>query len=237
MKREVPFESELILHNITQNRLNIFDLEFVASEIQFKQQRFDTLAFDRKNDSFVIIEYKNEFNQNVLKQCLDYYSLLLDNRDIYIRRYNEVFSTDKNDFDFEKTRVMIIGPVFSDSQITESLDYPFELWKVILYDNNEIIYEMLPEGEIRSIEVDENELRLTEDNLVKDKGELVSDLYSNLKNRILSEFDDVNEVILIDAVAYKVNGKIICVADIKKKIKIRFHTDNLDDSEKRTRDI
>ena len=237
MAREVPFESEYILQKITEKRLDLFGLEFITSEFQFKNQRFDTLAFDRKNNSFVIIEYKNEYNQNVLNQCLYYYNLLLDNQEIYINKFNEVFNTDKNDFDFENTRVMIIGPVFSDEQIEESFSYPFEVWKVTLYDNDEIIYKKLPDGESKSIEVDSDELRLTKNDLLKDKSELVNDLYHKLKDRIEREFGDVDEVILVDAVAFKVNKKIICIANIKNKIKIHFYTKELNDYENRTRDI
>lgn len=237
MAKETSFESELILHRITQSCLNIFNLEFVASEFQFKNQRFDTLAYDRQNNSFVIIEYKNEFNQNVLNQCRDYYNLLLDNKEAYIDKFNEVFSTDKGDFDFKKTRVMIIGPEFSKKQIEESFNYPFELWKVTLYDNNEIIYKELLDGKSKIIEVGPNELSLTEDDLLKGKSKQISNLYRDLKNRILSEFDGVHEVILIDAVAFKINRKIICIANIKKKIKIYFYADELNDRKKRTRDI
>lgn len=237
MAREVSFESEYILHSITEKRLDLFGLEFVASEFQFKDQRFDTLAFDRTNNCFVIIEYKNEYSQNVVNQCSGYLNLLLENRGAYINKFNEVFSTDKDDFDFENTRVMIMGPVFSDEQIEESLSYPFEVWKVTLYDNDEIIYRKLPDGESISIEVDSDELRLTENDLLEDKSELVCDLYHGLKDRIEHEFGDVNEVILVDAVAFKVNKKIICVANIKSKIKIHFYTEELDDYENRTRDI
>ena len=71
MKRN-PFKKEYYLHNITQKNLKeLFDLEFVASEIQLNDLRFDNLAFDEKTNSFVIIEYKNELNQNVLSQGKD----------------------------------------------------------------------------------------------------------------------------------------------------------------------
>ena len=69
MMKKFPFKKEYYLHNITQKNLKeLFDLEFVASEIQLNDFRFDNLAFDEKTNSFVIIEYKNELNQNVLNQ-------------------------------------------------------------------------------------------------------------------------------------------------------------------------
>ena len=69
MANVIPFESEFILHTLTQNYLKeLFDLEFVASEIQLNDLRLDNLAFDLKTDSFVIIEYKNEFNANEISK-------------------------------------------------------------------------------------------------------------------------------------------------------------------------
>ena len=72
MKRN-KFDSEYILHKLTESNLKIlFDLEFVASEIQLNKLRIDTLAFDEKTKTFVIIEYKNEPNLNVINQTQGY---------------------------------------------------------------------------------------------------------------------------------------------------------------------
>ena len=46
MKEKVYFESEFILHTLTQAYLKeLFDLELVASEIQLHGLRLDNLAF------------------------------------------------------------------------------------------------------------------------------------------------------------------------------------------------
>ena len=80
MKKEIRFECEYILHILTQKHLKeLFDLEFVASEIQLNRLRLDTLAFDKKSNAFVIIEYKNEFSANVLNQAQSYHDLILNN--------------------------------------------------------------------------------------------------------------------------------------------------------------
>ena len=68
------FYSEYILHKLTEKNLKkFFDLEFVASEIQLNNLRIDTLSFDEKTKAFVIIEYKNELDLNVIKQAQKYY--------------------------------------------------------------------------------------------------------------------------------------------------------------------
>ena len=52
-----------------QDNLDLFNLEFVATEFQYNDFRFDTLAFDENCNSFVIIEYKNKLDFEVLNQC------------------------------------------------------------------------------------------------------------------------------------------------------------------------
>lgn len=73
MSKKIEFDSEYKLHKLTEKNLkNLFDLEFVASEMQHDNLRLDNLAFDEKTKTFVIIEYKNELNLDVLDQAQGY---------------------------------------------------------------------------------------------------------------------------------------------------------------------
>ena len=59
--KQVKFNNEKEMQNLTENNLEeLFDLRFVASEFQVDNLRIDTLAFNEKTKSFVIIEYKND---------------------------------------------------------------------------------------------------------------------------------------------------------------------------------
>ncbi|NJK70945.1 MAG: hypothetical protein HC932_01625 [Thermales bacterium] len=56
---ENHFKLESELQKITEHNLDtIFNLEFVSTEFSLNNLRVDTLAFDRENNSFVILEYK-----------------------------------------------------------------------------------------------------------------------------------------------------------------------------------
>jgi RecB family endonuclease NucS len=89
MTEKIPFDSEYQLHKLTQKHLKeLFDLEFVASEIQKEGSRMDNLAFDEKKNAFVIIEYKNELNQNVINQVKEYRETLIANNEEYAHRVN-----------------------------------------------------------------------------------------------------------------------------------------------------
>ena len=233
MAKKIPFENELILHLLTQKRLRkLFDLKFVASEIQLHKLRLDNLAFDEKTSSFVIIEYKNRFNENVLKQAQDYHNLLLNNKDFFLKRLEN-----PKYVNFDNTRVMIISPKFSDDQIAKA-KFPFELWQVSLYDDCCVEYKNLKTNETRTLKVSKDELKLTEDNLLNNKTDEISRLYHDLKNRVKNEFSDIECKILVDEISFKTNNMIICnVRFLKKSFNAYFYAEKLFDRENRLRDI
>ena len=238
----MKFNSELILQRNTQNNLDLFNLEFVATEFQYNDWRFDTLAFDKNNNSFVIIEYKNKLDFEVLNQCETYYNLLLNNKQVYIDKYNNVFKTDfkEDDFDFDKTKVLIIGPKFNKKQLlaAESPHFPFELWKVNLNENFRISYKNVVSEEIKYLKVSKEDLELTESELLENRSENVLELYNVLKNRVINEFPNTTKRILIDAFAYYLNNKLRCKFVFNKNfLKLYFYTNQITDTQGKLEDI
>ena len=227
MKKEIRFESEYILHRLTQKHLKeLFDLEFVASEIQLNGLRLDTLAFDKKSNAFVIIEYKNEFSANVLNQAQSYYDLILNNNDFFLKRLDNVENVNP-----KKTRIMIIGPKFSTEQIRNARPN-FELWKTSLCDNCTVTYEKLEINEIKSVSIDPEELKITEEMLLEDKSEMMKSLYFKLKNSVLDKFNDTEIRFLVDAFSLKVNGNIICIIKfLKSSFNIYIFADSLENED------
>lgn len=230
MNRQISFESEYMLHHITQKRLEeLFDLELVSSENQLHQLRPDNLAYDKKSKSLVIIEYKNKFDRNVLNQVQGYHNLILENKEEYLKLVNERI-------DFDNIKILIISPKFSDEQIKNAKDN-VELWKVSLFDNCKVEYLNLKSNEIKTIKINPDELKITEENLLDDKTDETVELYKNFKNSLLEEFDDLDLKFLIDAVSIKAHNEYLCIVTVKSSIKIDYYAEKLEDSENRTRDI
>ena len=76
----------LVEHNISE----IFtDLEFIRTEYQIENLRIDTVAFDKERNSFVIIEYKNKQDEDVLAQGISYYQLMMDKKGEFVILYNK----------------------------------------------------------------------------------------------------------------------------------------------------
>ena len=115
----------------------LFGLKFITAEFQLSGRRIDGLAYDEKAKSFVIIEYKNKIDFEVLNQAETYYNLLRDNPTEYTDRFNEEFNSELSEEDsyFDKTKVMIISPKFAEEQIerSENPEFPFELYRATLY--------------------------------------------------------------------------------------------------------
>lgn len=250
---KIDFDRESKLQRLTENNLEeLFDLQFVQTEFEYKQLRIDTLAFNTKTNSFVIIEYKNKLEYSVIDQGFSYLSLLLNNKFYFIKKYNEItgLNLDIEDFDFSKTKIMIIAPGFTKYQLksTEFSDLPFELWKVRLYENGCVSYDKIKNDSAtsirevvldkRNIQINLESLNYTEDDLLRDKSLEINELYYSLKERLLSEFDDLDMEIFKTLSSYKVNDNLICVVRfLSKSLSIWFFTKNLDDFENRTKDL
>ena len=239
MRKKIPFDSEYQLHNLTQNHLKeLFKLKLVASEIQKDDLRFDNLAFDEKTNTFVIIEYKNELNLNVLNQVQEYRELLLSKPEEYADLLD-----DSKEIDFKNTRVMIIGPEFSEKHIEESenLDFPIELYVVSLFKEDDkngcVLYEKTDGNFTKKLDINLDSIKLTRNTLLENKSEEIIELYLDFENKLLDEFDDLDLKYLVDAVSIKAQNKYICLVTVKSSIKIIFYTKQLEDDENETRDI
>ena len=250
---QIEFDRESKLQRLTENNLEeLFNLQFVDTEFEYKKLRIDTLAFNTQTNSFVIIEYKNKLEYSVIDQGFSYLALLLNNKYYFIKKYNEItgFNLDIDDFDFTQTKIMIIAPSFTKYQLksTEFSDLPFELWKVKLYENGCVSYDKIENDSATSIkevvldkkniQINLESLDFTEDDLLRDKNLEITELYYSLKERLLSEFDDLDMDIFKTLTSYKINNKLICVIKFTSKtLRIWFFTKTLEDDENKTKDL
>lgn len=98
------------MQKIIENNLqSLFNLEFVVSEFSLNGLRVDSLSFDKKSNSFVIIEYKKDRNFTLIDQGYAYLALLLNNKTDFILLYNKNMnkSLRKNDIDCSQSRLFL----------------------------------------------------------------------------------------------------------------------------------
>lgn len=115
MKQERFFLEKDIQILVEANLSEIFNLQFVASELSVEKFRIDTLAFDEDSNSFVIIEYKKGNSYSVVDQGYSYLSIMLNNKADFILEYNERLdqSLRRDDVDWSASRVIFVSPSFN----------------------------------------------------------------------------------------------------------------------------
>lgn len=255
--KKVDFKNERELQRLTENNLEeLFNLEFIATEFQVDNLRIDTLAYDNETNSFVIIEYKNVKNYSVIDQGYSYLSLLLNNKAEFVLKFNQVFNKNngKEDFDFTQTRVMFISPSYTTYQLksVEFSDISFELWKVSKYSNDTVLFDKVnntnTSASIKQVtnsdknkrKVNKEIKKYTEADTLKGKSDDIVSVYENLKEFILSQYDDIEIVHLKYYLVFKVNNKIIAsLSVLKKSIKtwINLKDSEISDPDNRIRNV
>ena len=81
--KQFPLERD-IQNLIEKNTLELFNVEFVESELTVGKYRIDTLCYDEVNNSFVIVEYKKGDSYSVIDQGYTYLQLLLNNKSDFL---------------------------------------------------------------------------------------------------------------------------------------------------------
>jgi len=219
--QEQNINTEAKIQKITEKNLElIVSLEFVKSEFAIKGRYIDTLAFDGKTKSFVIIEYKKDKSSSVIDQGYAYLSLMLNNRAEFILEYNEIKnqSLKKNDIDWSQSKVIFISREFTPYQklAIDFKDLPIELWEVKIFQDSLIQYNQLKPLETsvsvktvtKSKIVDEVSKAIEEYDFeyhAKKTSPVIRDVYKKLKPRINEIGTDVKEVIGKTTIIYKKN--------------------------------
>lgn len=199
------FKLEKDIQTLIENNLEtIFGIQFVKTELTIKKFRIDTLAFDKENKSFVIIEYKKDLKFSIIDQGYTYMSLLLNNKSDFILEYNETLNTQikRDDVDWSQSKVIFISPSFSEYQkhSVNFKDVPFELWEIKKFENELISltqHKNSSAESITSVETQTNsivkevsrEIKVyTEDYHFERRNttDIIKELYFNLKERIVS---------------------------------------------------
>lgn len=205
-------DAEKIIQRLTENNLKqIFGFEFLSTEFSVdtfgggtkRNYRFDTVAYDGENNSFIIIEYKNVKNSSLMDQGFAYLSVLKQRKEIFVLLFNHVMKQNKGveDFDWTQTRVVFVSPSFTDFQIdsTSFKGLPFILYKFKAYKDGTIeldqvknqINEKLDATSIESdfAEVQKEVVVYTEDALLDGVSTNIVDLYNDLKDRVALKWD------------------------------------------------
>ena len=254
--KENPFRLEKDIQKVFEaNIFSIMGLELVKSEFTIKNKRIDTLAFDKQNGAFIIIEYKRDKNISVVDQGFTYLSLMLENKADFIVEYNESLKQNlkREDVDWSQTRVAFVSTNFTDNQIqaTNFKDIAIELWEIKQFDNDTVIISPIKKSNAaesikpltqnkETLKTVSEEIKVyTEEDHIDKASETTSELYEKFKKAILNLADGIEVIPKKHYIAFKKGSNITDISILKKSLKIFINakTGQLDDPKKIAQDV
>ncbi len=254
--KEKPFKLEKDIQKLFEaNIFSIMGLELVKSEFTIKNKRIDTLAFDKQNGAFIIIEYKRDKNISVVDQGFTYLSLMLENKADFIVEYNESLKQNlkREDVDWSQTRVAFVSTNFTENQVqaTNFKDIAIELWEVKQFDNDTVIISPIKKSNaaesIKPLTQNKEALKkvteeikvYTEEDHIDKASETTSELYEKFKKAILNLADGIEVIPKKHYIAFKKGSNITDISILKKSLKIFINakTGQLDDPKKIAQDV
>lgn len=230
--KETPFKKEKELQILTEKNLDsVFGLEFVTTEYNVQGLFIDTLAFDKENKTFVIIEYKRDRSFSVVDQGFSYLSLMLNNKADFVLAYNEAKedTLKRDDIDWSQARILFIARSFTTHQrnAINFKNMPFELWEAIQYDNELLLYQQVQTSDsaesLEQMKHIDNETervskeikKYTEEDLFgSDKS--AYDLYITLKEEVLQMYPDLTANPKKVYIGYRMEGSWRNIFSINK---------------------
>lgn len=245
---QMDFKLEKEIQKLLEDNLEIvFGLQFLETEFQLQNMRFDTVAYDEENVAFVIIEYKKVRNASLVDQRYAYLHTVLDRKAELVLLYNKVKKDNKqvSDFSWDQTRIYFVSPAFSKFQLaaTGFRSMPFKLFEIKQYAGELIeITEKENRTETDCEFADQNKLMESVNREVKvwtfddyckkiNPGEKVLELYYHLADSVsdITSFSVDYKKVYIAFKAKRTN--IFDCAFTKKKLKIwlNLRWDELED--------
>lgn len=241
--KQFPLERD-IQNIIEKNTLELFNVEFVESELTVGKYRIDTLCYDEENNSFVIVEYKKGDSYSVIDQGYTYLQLLLNNKSDFLLTLSKHFNRvlDVKDIDWSQSKIVFISQSFNKFQ-KDSVNFknlPFELWEIKRYSNSTLVlnqHKPTSDEKIDSLNVGKNDSLINsvnkevkvveiEEHLSKSKKEIIQ-VWNELSSRF-SELEGVELVSKKHYVSLSLENKTVGYFNFQKNgIRLDFSRGNV----------
>ena len=230
-------KSEKLIQDLIEHNLStIFpDLEFLATEHPIDKLRPDSIAFNNKLNSFVIIEYKNVKHKGLVDQGMSYYNLVQKQQASFVLLYQDIKEKilNRKNVHWDKTKIIFIAPEFTEHQRRSTQDssvsLPIELYKISKWDNGIILLDTIGGKKDKKI-TDNIKLENRKPNEYSETAYLngeygtpipskqTREIYFKIKNSILNIFSDTEYIQKKKYVKFylKTNDSAICTLTVQK---------------------
>lgn len=227
--REEGFVDEKSMQTLIGENLGVIfpNYELVKHEFLLENKKIDTVAFNTKAKSFVLIEYKKSKVRGVLEQAISYLRLLDKREADFLQLYREScgISFNKKDIAWDKNKAIIISPSFTEHQLSMAKESkePIELYQISKYKNGIMTFGRVAHQEqiIRPPSDEEKHLAKASDK--------TKNVYNKLKSELVETMPDL-KIVPMKIVIKILNkySKMICTIEVlQNSLNLSYTTDQL----------
>jgi len=243
----VALERELQLL-IEQNMPTFFGVNFLKTEyVTSNGGRIDSLGVD-ENNCPVIFEYKRSSNENVINQGLFYLDWLLDHKADFQLLVMKILGKDSSDkLDWSMPRLICVAGDFTkyDEHAVKQINRNIDLIRYKKFGNELLLLELINSNVAKPIKetIDPMLIKQGADKTFNEQLQLTNpklkEIYSSIRDYIMTLGDDIAENQLKLYVAFKKIKNIVCAEVYQKQIilRLRIDPDTVELEEGFTRDM
>lgn len=236
--KEEEFDDEKSIQTLIGENIGVIfpNHELVKQEFALEGKKIDTVAFNTKTKSFVLIEYKKSKVRGVLEQTVDYLRLLEERGADFLQLYQELCDKrlNKKDIAWDENKAIIISPSFTEQQLSvaKGSKEPIELYQISKYKNGIMTFGRVayqkqndrpPFRKKAGAEKDSEEKHL--EKASKD----TRSIYNKLKTKLVEEVPGIKikPMKIVINILNKHNKTICTVEVLKNSLNLSYATDQL----------
>lgn len=206
--------------------------ELVKHEFMLENKKIDTVAFNMKAKSFVLIEYKKSKVRGVLEQAISYLRLLDKRRADFLQLYRESCgkSFDTKDIAWDKNKAIIISPSFTEHQLSMAKESkePIELYQISKYKNGILTFGRIAHQEQITREPTSGR-EIDEARHLEGVSDKTRNVYNRLKSKLTEDMPDL-KIVPMKIVIKMLNkyNMIICSIEVlQNSLNLSYAIDQL----------
>ena len=241
-KKDFKLEKEL-QSLVEENLKELFGITFLATEYSTGQRhggRMDTIGID-ENNSPVILEYKQNKNQNIINQALFYLDWLVDHKSAFELLVRDTLNQ-KIEIDWSSPRVLCIAEEFNkyDTYAVDQMKRPIELIQYRVFEDNIFALDILTAAEeSKTQDKTSTNKNYSVDDHLKSGTDKTRELFDELRDFTLELADDVVESSRKFYIAYRVIRNFLCleIHKVHLLLYLRLEPDEVDLEHQIIRDV
>lgn len=150
-----PFGYEHEMRDFVADNIGVLftGLEKVKNELTIKDYRFDTIAYDHNQNTFVVIEYKNKVAKDAVTQVMAYATTIRNNQADLVVAHTGMSNEHK--YDWNAVYSIIVAPSF-DRVVKDAVQDKgdMELYTIKRYGNRIVAVERAGGGHERTVAIE-----------------------------------------------------------------------------------